>query len=348
MGSQRIGHGQQHAVPLETIEGLLSQYGQQLLCLEADLNEQARGGLVKPSVYRRRMTQLKEVQLKLRVLQRHCSTEVRARSSGHKGELPLINSPTPLEEGICEHFFASSAQFTAALEKEASRVQRWLLDAVSGKPFAFRHVLRLSKLRRMIGLLEKRTHSVQDLGKGLNLQVEKLLHQTGSAQTHSFTKNSVDGLVSLFQAVEKLVTRVAQLKGQIKETQAKATEMDAWIQNAEQLARTAVPPLEAPTPLAITQFVQEFQSADAAIQSARAKRQLAEAFWKEVVASSEKASGSVSLPFEGKPDVGAEVSPEEPILSPIGLDKVDQMGEKPHKYYDLSDHKSAGAEVLSP
>lgn len=288
MGSPLIGNGQQHIVPLETIQSLLSQYGQQLLCLEADLNEKARTGIIKPKVFRRRMTRLKEVQLKLRVLHRHCLREVQARASGDKGELPLISCPTPLEESISDHFFASSAEFATTLEREVSRVHKWLLDAVSGKPFAFRHILRLSKLRRMIGRVEKRTNSIQDLAKGLNLQVEKLLHQTGTGQPPRITKNSVDGLVSLFQAVEKMVTRVAQLKSQIRETHLKATEMEAWIKKVEAQARTVAPPLDVPTPLAITQFAQEFQEADAVIQKARAKRELAEAFWKDVVISKSK------------------------------------------------------------
>jgi hypothetical protein len=140
----------------------------------------------------------------------------------------------------------------------------------------------------MIGQVEKRTSGVQELAKGLSLQVEKLLHETGATSPRSITKSSVDGLVSLFQAVEKLVARVAQLKGQIRETQIKATEMDMWIKKAEAHARTAESPMDSPTPLAITQFVQEFQEADAALQSARTKRELAEAFWNEVVTKEEK------------------------------------------------------------
>ncbi len=332
MGSPLIEQGQQHAVPLETIQRLLSQYGQQLLCLEADLNEKARRGAVKPSTYRRRMNRLKEVQLKLRVLQRHCSMEVQARTSGDKGELPVISCPTPLEDGISNHFFTSSTLFALALEKDVSRVHKWLLEAVSGKPFAFLHVLRLSKLRRMISQVEKHTQSVQDLTKALDLQVEKLLHQTGTGQAQKITKNSVDGLVSLFQAVEKMVTRMAQLKSQIRETRLKATEMDGWIKKVEEQARSAVPPLEAPTPLAITQFAQEFQDADAAIQRARAKRELVEAFWKEVVASSVKTKMVSEQPHDTQ--------------SPRPLSR-ETKAVQAIEFCDLSSHAISGAEVVS-
>jgi multidrug resistance efflux pump len=101
----------------------------------------------------------------------------------------------------------------------------------------------------------------------------------------------------LFQAVEKMVTRVAQLKSQIRETHIKATEMEAWIKKVEAQARAVAPPSDVPTPLAITQFAQEFQEADAAIQKARAKRELAEAFWKDVVISKFKPLVHSELPY---------------------------------------------------
>lgn len=333
MGSSLIGNGQQHTVPLETIQSLLSQYGQQLLCLEADLNERARKGIIKPKVFRRRMTRLKEVQLKLKVLHRHCLREVQARASGDKGELPLISCPTPLEETISDHFFASSADFTTTLEREVSLVHKWLHDAVSGKPFAFRHILRLSKLRRMIGRVERRTNSIQDLAKGLDLQVEKLLHQTGIGQPPRITKNSMDGLVSLFQAVEKMVTRVAQLKSQIRDNHLKAMEMEAWINKVEAQARSVAPLLDVPTPLAITQFTQEFQEADAAIQKARAKKELAEAFLKDVVISKSKTQVHSEPPYN---------------VQKLHLQSKEKMGPQAIELCDVPSYGPPAVEVSTP
>ena len=280
------------ALPLETVKSLLEQYSHQILSLEADLKERARLGSMKQREFTRRLNGLRECQLRLRVLQRRCAAESGAPISNQLNDIPLLARSTPLETEIYEQFFAQREALSARLERDLHRVHKWLMAAVTGRSFSISHVLRLSKLHRLIGGLEKRTNLAQEFAKGLGVQVEKLLMQMSEGQRKDTAKSSIEGLVTLFSNVENLIARIAKLRGTQREEEQAVANMTAWLGQASTKARQPGPQLDVPTPLASLEFARQFQDPQTQIREARVRRGLAAAFWREVVLSEGESSDS--------------------------------------------------------
>ena len=279
-------------LPRETVKGLLEQYSHQILSLEADLKERARLGSMKQREFTRRLNGLRECQLRLRVLQRRCAAESNTPISNQLNDIPLLARSTPLETEMYQHFFAQREALSVRLERDLNRVHKWLMAAVAGRSLSISHVLRLSKLHRLIGGLEKRTNLAQEFAKGLGIQVEKLLIHMSDGQRKDTAKTSIEGLVTLFSSVENLIARIAKLRGIQREEEQAVAYMTAWLGQASTKARQPGPQFDVPTPLASLEFARQFQDPQTQIREARVRKGLAAAFWREVVLSEGEPSDS--------------------------------------------------------
>lgn len=319
MGAKRTDTTDQLYLPLETLQGLLAQYSHQLLCLEAALKEQVRLRVLKPRGFRRRLNNLKEVQLRVRVLKRRCAAEGNMGLLRESLDLALLSSPTPVEKSICERFLRQREALACTLEKEASQVYRWLLGAVAGRTMGVWHMLRLSAMRRMIALVDKRKNIVEEMAKSLNSHVEKLLYQTDGGQRHASNRTSIEGLITLFQEVEKLVARVANLKSQLTEEQKAVAYMESWLHAEEQRARARNPRLESPSPLDVLELARHLEDPESDLRQARIQKDLAAAFWQEVVLD-----GGLSPAHSGAELTAMAPRGKIPTLSLLSQEEKDQ------------------------
>ena len=241
-------------VPLATFQELVAQYHHRLLSLEADLKDQAKAGGLKPRAFARRVKQLKAVHEQLAELQQASAAEDGAKLTSADIGLPLLDECTPEEKDVCEAFLASKEKDLARLEAETAKVQKWVLEATTGRSGPFRLTLRLSRLRRLIDGFDVETTRMTEADQTLSEHVDKLLASVKGLAKET-GRTTLDGLIALFQQLDATITRVARLKAAVKREEQRTGAMKAWLvkEQAEMDAALAkAPAMAPPTPLAVT------------------------------------------------------------------------------------------------
>ena len=273
-----------HDLPLATLRELVAQYHHRMLGLEAELRDSARRGQVPPKAMRRRIARLKAAQQNLLELQRLCMVDLvesRGASPGADLGLPLSEDCSDEERNICARFLKAKETELTALASEAAEVLEWVTEAVAGRLGPMRLTLRLSRLRGLLTAMDRRQDGLKDSHGSVAEQIQRLLEAVGLAKTQG--SGPIDGLAELFEQVENTTTRIARLKGQLKELEAKTRSMSAWLAREEQALTAKRAPMSAPTPLALAQVLTEALGPYGGSRTKARRRALLSQFFDEVV-----------------------------------------------------------------
>jgi len=256
------------------VAAIAAQYQHRLLALEAELKDRVKSGKLTPQQFAKRVSRLKQVHADLRTLRRAVQGDQNAGGGADVG-IPLASSCSPDELAVCEKYLEVRQAELDAANEEASAVLSWVSDAVSGRAFPLRGTLRLSRLRKLIAVLNHRGEAADESARRLAEHAEKLVGRNGG------DKPALKGLVAIFQELDRATTRVAKLRAAVKKEEARTGAMKRWLDKAD-----AVP---SKRKLDTTPTHAVFQAAAVALQrpelaKASKTRDLVEQFWTDVVA----------------------------------------------------------------
>lgn len=263
------------------LQELVAQYHHRLLSLEAELKDQARARALSPRAFAKRVARLKVVHERLTSLQRLCTAESDSTQQGIDIGLPVLDECTPAEQTVCEHYLSDRLEDLHAVSADTGRVYKWLVDAVTGRTGTFRLTLQLSKLRRMIQAVERRTAHVHDASESLSAHIDRVLTASKGGER---AKNSLEGLMSLFQQLDGTISRVARLKASVKKEQGKTQAMESWLRQQESSIRAKHVVCPPPSPLALAQVRTATEELRPTYRrKVVRRRKIAEEFWQDVV-----------------------------------------------------------------
>jgi hypothetical protein len=267
-------------VPLATFQELAAQYHHRLLSLEVELKDQARSGGLSARAFASRVKRLKRAHKDLEKVSRHCMTEEPGKLTAADIGLPVMDQCTPAEHAVCEAYLIEKEANATRLAEETGRVYRWLNEAVSGQTGPLRLTLRLSRLRSLIQSLEKRSSTLGEAEAEMNSHLNKLLAKIKHAGGKEGGRSTIDGLMELFQQLDRTTSRVARLRALVKKEETRTQAMAAWLRKEEAAMAATRPSMATPTPLAISAAT----AAERAEQERQRRRKsLVAQFWDEVV-----------------------------------------------------------------
>jgi DNA repair exonuclease SbcCD ATPase subunit len=263
---------------------ILSQYHHRLLSLEADLQESARNGIVSAAGFRKRVKALLEVQSQIKELRKISLTFGNMPENGLDVGLPNLSRCTPLEREICQDYIAAKEALLRRGESLTTTTCKWLAETVSGRSWMIKSVLRLSKFRKYLQKIDRERQLLGDDADNLNKSVEKFLDSVQAGGGGPGGRETLSGLISLFQKLDHAVARVAKLKTQLKKDEAKLAKITEWLGNQEKQVRRLENHVPPPTPLGIADALASFnEDDDASIERSQYRHRLAQQFWETVV-----------------------------------------------------------------
>lgn len=266
------------------VEEMVAQYHHQLLCLEADLKDRARLGLMRPREYAKRVSRLKTVQKELDVLRKYAIAEHPGHLSDTDIGLPVLDNCTPTERDTCERGMLEKEYELLRIEQDVSKAQKWLRDAISGKSGSLMLTFRLSKLRRLIHTYSKLLTHAENEQDQIEQAGNELAKSLKVKKTDAKANITLQTLMDLFVDLEKTISRVAQLRVSVRRETIKVGEMNAWLKQEETRFSRGLTIRKPPTPLTMAGSSFRDTSAHSGLtKKSIERRQLVEHFWREVI-----------------------------------------------------------------
>lgn len=266
------------------VEAMVTQYHHQLICLEADLKDRVRSGLLRPKEFTRRVKRLKAVQKQLDQLRKYAIAEAPGSITDMDIGLPVLDNCTPSEQETCEHCMMEKEVELLRIEQDATRAHAWLRDAVAGKSGNVLLTLRLSKLRRMIHGYSKLFTQAEAESNVIEQHTDELAKNLKFKRSEHASRTTVQALMDLFSELEKVIGRIARLRTTLRHETGKVAEMNAWLQREEQRFEQGLAMRKPPTPLALAgSSFANFLSTHGLSRKSVERRQLVEQFWRDVV-----------------------------------------------------------------
>lgn len=266
------------------MDGLVSQYHHQLVCLEADLKDRARAGLLTPREFASRSRRLKAVQKDLDQLRKFSVAEAPGTLADTDIGLPVLDNCTPAEQETCEHCMIEKEVELLRIEQDATKAHAWLRDAVAGKSGSIMLTLRLSKLRRMIDSYAKLFTQAEVESAQLDQLTLELAKSLKFKRSEGAARSSLQTLMSLFSELETVIARVARLRTTLRKETAKVSEMNAWLQREQQRFDQGLAARKPPTPMTLARSaLAGFATGNGVSRKSMERRRLVEQFWREVI-----------------------------------------------------------------
>jgi hypothetical protein len=266
------------------MDGLVSQYHYQLVCLEADLKDRARAGLLSAREFASRSRRLKSVQKELDQLRKFSVAETPGALSDTDIGLPVLDNCTPAEQETCERCMIEKEVELLRIEQDTTRAHAWLRDAVAGKSGSIMLTLRLSALRRMIHGYTKLFTQAESESAQLDQHTLDLAKSLKFKRSEGAARSSLQTLMSLFSELESVITRVARLRTTLRNETAKVAEMNAWLQREQQRFDQGLTARKPPTPLTLARSaIAGFATGSGLSRKSMERRRLVEQFWRDVI-----------------------------------------------------------------
>lgn len=264
---------------------LVEQYHHQLLCLEADLKDCARTGHIRPREYAARIKKLSAVQQQLDQLQNLSSIDRNGKITDHDIGLPILENCTPAELETCETALMEKELELLRVERDITKVHNWLRDAVAGKSGSFALTLRLSKLRRLIQTYSKLSTQAENDATQIDQNSAELTKSIKFKRSEATGRSSLQTLMDLFNDLEKVISRIANLRTKLRQETKKVSEMNAWLQCEETRFEQGLKSHKQPSPLVLAQnpIAGLINNQSGLSKKSIERRKLVETFWREII-----------------------------------------------------------------
>jgi hypothetical protein len=261
------------ALRADELSEAIAQYHHRILSLEAELREEGRLGHLSARDFSRRVQKLKTLHGMLRELQQYSVAEKQEQAAGLELGLPPLVDGSPDESEYCRLYLDLRIKRTNSLTKQIVQISHWLKEATHGQTGILAMILRLSKLRSMVGRACKEVDSLTQESLEQHSTVVRLVKSLGK----SADGNELSSLVSVFDEVEGLISRVAKLRAGVKKETLRTRAMTEWLEKEETKLRDRRPDMSPVSPMALGKVAATFRQPIARSDG------LLRQYWDEVV-----------------------------------------------------------------
>ncbi len=217
-----------------------------VVALDLSLRDAHRQRFVSKKNYQSRSHFLKQLMQELNRVRTylHC---VHTDEQGNDFGLPNVQDCTPEEIQVISEFLQERIRLAEALTRESSLIMRWLTALSMGKSGWLRTIMRLSKLRRKLSMLERlRRHQAQQ-NEAATKAIASFVQSSRAHRQGKQIAATMEGLVTVFNELNDLASRVARLQDNVSREEQVLRRMEEWMA-AKRRELASIPQMPPPTP----------------------------------------------------------------------------------------------------
>jgi hypothetical protein len=257
----------------------LADHQQRLVALHMSLQDAYRSRAISKSAYNKRIRALDQAIRLHRQLWEWASAASSSLTQEENLGLPNLEQCTPEERGICLDFMRQRVGVLEELTTQASASLDHITSALSGRWRWYHATIGLSSLRKSIAKIEGQLLTLRMQEREHDNYFDAISKQCGKTSPYRPQQNNLQATIKIFDQLDQLSAKIAQLKQVIASEQQNLATMNTWLDSEtkvleEPLTLSPPPGPEATTKILNAPFLPELQS----FQKTRRRLDLAEQY----------------------------------------------------------------------